>query len=79
MIDKVRVKRQITVFLLFNFIITYALGAIAWLKGGLDKFPATILQMFVPDLVVIGILYFYKQRPYLEELGLKFRGLKYWW
>jgi uncharacterized protein len=71
------IKKQLIYFLAITFAITYFLGGVAYYKGGLDKFPATLLQMFVPGLVALGIILFSKQKPYLKELGLKFSGGKY--
>ena len=73
------IKDEIIWFLVPTFIITYSLGIIAYLMGGMDNFPLMIVSMFVPALVVI-FLYFLKYRKPVfknNDLGLRFKGMKY--
>lgn len=73
-------KRELGLFLLLTFIITYGLGIIALLKGGLDKFPVARYSMYIPAIVVLILYLFVYKYPILKsnDIGLKFKGWKYW-
>lgn len=74
-----KIKNEIVWFLVPTFIVTYGLGIVAYLMGGMDKFPLMIVSMFVPALVVILLYCFKYRKPIFKnnDLGLRFRGLKY--
>ncbi|MCD4693398.1 MAG: CPBP family intramembrane metalloprotease [Calditrichales bacterium] len=73
-------KKELKWFLLFTFILTYGLGIIAYIKGGLDKFPLSQYSMYIPALVIILLYLFVFKKPLLKgnDIGLRFKGWKYW-
>ena len=73
-------KKELGLFLLLTFIITYGLGIIALIKGGLDKFPVARFSMYIPAIVVIILYLFIFKKPIFKnnDIGLRFKGLKYW-
>lgn len=73
-------KRELKLFLLLTFILTYGLGIIALIKGGLDKFPVARYSMYIPAIVVFILYLFEFKKPIFKnnDIGLKFKGWKYW-
>ena len=74
------IKKELIWFLIPTFIITYGLGLIAYLKGGMEHFPLGKISMFIPAVIAI-ILYLFKiKKPIFRnnDLGIKFKGFKYW-
>ncbi len=73
-------QKELIWFLIPTFVITYGLGLIAYINGGLEHFPLLQLSMFVPAIIVI-ILYLFKfKKPIFKnnDLGINFKGLRYW-
>ena len=73
-------KGELGLFLLLTFIITYGLGIIALIKGGLDVFPVARYSMYIPAIVVLVLYIFVFKKPIFKnnDIGLKFKGWKYW-
>ncbi|MDY6916099.1 MAG: type II CAAX endopeptidase family protein [Candidatus Cloacimonadota bacterium] len=73
-------KRELGLFLILTFIITYGLGIIALIKGGLEQFPVARYSMYIPAIVVLILYLFVFKKPVFKnnDIGLKFKGWKYW-
>ena len=72
------IKSQIIWFTIISLFITYSFGLVVWANGGLGSILG-LLQMYIPALVTISI-YIYLKKPIFKngDLGLNFKGLKYW-
>jgi len=72
--------KQLGLFLLLTFSITYGLGIIALIKGGLDKFPVARYSMYIPAIVVLILYIFVYKKPIFKnnDIGLMLKGWKYW-
>lgn len=75
-----KTKRELGLFLLITFIITYGLGIIALVKGGLEQFPVARYSMYIPAIVVLILYLFVFKKPVFKknDIGLKLKGWKYW-
>jgi len=73
-------KKELGLFLLVTFVVTYGLGIIALIKGGLDGFPVARYSMYIPAIVVLILYLFVYKKPVFKnnDIGLKFKGWKYW-
>lgn len=77
---RIRVTRELLWFLVPTFVLTYIVAVIGYQKGGLDHFPVMGISMYIPATIVI-LLYTLKFRKPIfrkNDLGLKFKGFKYW-
>jgi membrane protease YdiL (CAAX protease family) len=74
------IKKELIWYLLPTFIITYGLGLLSYLKGGSEHFPIGKFSMIVPLLVVLVLYPFVFKKPIFKnnDLGIRFKGLKYW-
>jgi len=72
-------KKQLLWFVGICLPITYALGIYMLFNGGLAN-PLGMLAMYIPALTVIGLYIFKFKKPIFKkgDLGLNFKGLKYW-
>jgi len=75
-----KTKKELLWYLIPTFMITYGLSLIAYLKGGIEHFPVSKLSMIVPLLVVLVLYLFVFRKPVFKnnDLGIRFKGLKYW-
>ena len=73
-------KKELIWYLIPTFLITYGLGLIAFLKGGMEHFPLANISMVIPLIVVIVLYLFIFKKPIFKDndLGIRFKGLKYW-
>lgn len=73
------IKRQLFWFIGICIPITYILGIYMLFNGGLAN-PIGMLAMYLPALTVIGLYIFKFKKPIFKkgDLGLNFKGLKYW-
>jgi membrane protease YdiL (CAAX protease family) len=72
-------KNQIIIFTLITLFSTYIMGYFVWKQGGLGS-TLSLFQMYIPALVVLLLYKFYIKKPIFKkgDLGLNFKGLKYW-
>jgi len=73
------IKKQLFWFICICLSLTYALGIYMLFNGGLAN-PLGLLAMYIPALTVIGLYIFKFKKPIFKkgDLGLNFKGLKYW-
>jgi len=74
------IKKELIWFLIPTFTLTYGLGILAYFMGGMENFPLMVVSMFVPAIVVLVLYYFVFKKPIIKknDLGLRFKGFKYW-
>ncbi len=72
-------KKQLLWFIGICLPATYILGIYMLFNGGLAN-PIGMLAMYIPALTVIGLYIFKFKKPIFKkgDLGLNFKGLKYW-
>ncbi len=75
----IALKKQLIWFVGITFPLTWAVGIYIWDKGGLGN-PLNMFAMYVPALTVLGLYFFIFKKPIFKkgDLGLNFKGLKYW-
>ena len=75
-----RITKELYWFLVPTFVLTYAVAVIGHSRGGLDAFPVMAISMFIPATIVLllYILKFKKKVFKHNDLGLKFKGFKFW-
>ena len=61
------VKKELLWFLIPTFIITYGLGVIAYIMGGLEHFPLMTISMYVPALVVLTLYIVKFKKPIFKK------------
>lgn len=74
------IYRDLYRFLIPTFILTYGVALIGYFLGGLDTFPVMAISMYIPATIVL-LLYVLKFRKKIfkhNDLGLKFKGFKFW-
>ena len=71
-------KKQLTLFIVICFTITFIIDLIIYEKGGLENLNLTPLQMLVPALAAIAILVITKDKPIFKNLGFRSFKIKYW-
>lgn len=73
-------KRELILFLLLTFIISYGFGIVGLFKGGLEHFPVGKYLMYTPAIIVLILYLFVFKKPIFKnnDIGLKFKGWKYW-
>lgn len=74
------IKNEVVWFLVPTFILTYSVAIVGHILGGLEKFPVMAISMYIPASVVIllYILKFKKKVFRNTDLGLRFKGFKFW-
>jgi len=77
--DHKLIVSEILWFVAIALPITYMIGIYIWNKGGLAH-PFSMATMYVPALTVIGLYIFKFKKPIFKkgDLGINFKGLKYW-
>ncbi|MFC2101521.1 CPBP family intramembrane glutamic endopeptidase [Bacteroidota bacterium] len=72
-------KKQVLWFIGICLPVTYIIGIYMLFHGGLAN-PMSFLAMYIPALTVIGLYIFKFKKPIFKkgDLGLNFKGLKYW-
>lgn len=72
-------KKQLLWFVGICLPVTYMLGIYMLFNDGLAN-PLGLLAMYIPTLTVIGLYVFKFKKPIFKngDLGLNFKGLKYW-
>ena len=79
-VDRGQVRRELGWYLLATFVPTLALAALAAGQGGLGKFPAAVLAMFVPMLAAMLVQKRVARQPVFKGGLLGFRvGRISWW
>ncbi len=73
------IKKQLLWFICICLPLTYALGIYMLYNDGLAN-PLSMLAMYIPALTVIGLYIFKFKKPIFKngDLGINFKGLKYW-
>ena len=71
-------RKQLGLFIIGCFTTTFFIDLIIYKKGGLEKFNLTPLQMLMPAIAAILVLWITKDKPVFKNLGFRFFKIKYW-
>lgn len=77
---RIRITRELLWFLVPTFVLTYIVALAGHLRGGLDHFPVMAISMYIPATIVILLYKLKFKKPIFRknDLGLTFKGFKYW-
>jgi membrane protease YdiL (CAAX protease family) len=72
-------QKELIWYVSITLCLTYSLGLYVWDKGGLGN-QISRIAMYIPALTVIGLYIFKFKKPIFKsgDLGINFKGLKYW-
>lgn len=72
------IRRELIWFLGLTFTTSYAIAALAAMRGGLAGFPALPLAMLMPMTAAFIVQRFVARQPVLSALGFRVGRLRYW-
>lgn len=72
-------KKELIFFIVPVFILTYLLCGVAYIKGGLERFPAVVISMFIPAMIALIVQKFSRDKQaFRQSLGLRWGKPKYY-
>ncbi len=72
-------KKELIAFLVISFLITYVIDFWALINGGIDHNPVMAIQMIIPALTAVLLVFIFRSKHKIQDLGLRFKFNVFIW